>query len=68
MPHKYNRGAYCTDIKFFSDFPLTITSLNRDIKVFNPALKDGFFIHPYSADDFSACYKNSYGTHSSVVG
>jgi hypothetical protein len=47
MTHKYHRGVCYTDIKLFCNLPFTIKSLNHDIKVFNPALKDDFFIHSF---------------------
>jgi hypothetical protein len=50
---KYQKGAYYTGIKLFNNLPPTIKSLNYDIKVFKPALKDYFFTHSfYSVEDF----------------
>jgi hypothetical protein len=50
---KYQKGAYYTGIKLFNNLPPTIKSLNYDIKVFKPALKDYLFTHSfYSVDDF----------------
>jgi hypothetical protein len=36
----YQKGAYCAGMKLFIIFPSSIKSLNHDIKVFKPALKD----------------------------
>jgi hypothetical protein len=50
---KYQKGAYYTGIKLFNNLPLTIKSLNYDIKVFKPALKDYLCTHSfYSVNDF----------------
>jgi hypothetical protein len=50
---KYQKGAYNTRIKLFNNIPPTIKSLNYDIKLFKPALKDYPFTHFfYSVDDF----------------
>jgi hypothetical protein len=56
---KYQKGAYYTGIKLFNNLPPTIKSLNHDIKVFKPALKDYLLTHSfYSVDDFT-CVENS---------
>jgi hypothetical protein len=50
------KGAYYTGIKLFNILPPTIKSLNYDIKVLKPALKDYLFTHAiYSVDDFYLC-------------
>jgi hypothetical protein len=50
---KYQKGVYYTGIKLFNNLPPAIKSLNYDIKVFKPALKDYLFTHSfYSVDDF----------------
>jgi hypothetical protein len=52
---KYQKGVYYTGIKLFSYLLPTIKSLNHDIKVFKPALKDYFLTHSfYSVDDFTS--------------
>jgi hypothetical protein len=51
---KYQKGVYYTDIKLFDNLPPTIKSLNRDIKVFKPALKDYLLTHSYSVDDLTS--------------
>jgi hypothetical protein len=51
---KYQKGVYYTGIKLFNNLPPTIKSLNHDIKVFKPALKDYRLTHSYSADDFTS--------------
>jgi hypothetical protein len=51
---KYQKGGYYIGIKLFNNLPPTIKSLNHDIKVFKPALKDYLLTHSfYSADDFT---------------
>jgi hypothetical protein len=52
---KYQNGVYYTGIKLFSNLPPTIKSLNHDIKVFKPALKDYLLTHSFfSVDDFTS--------------
>jgi hypothetical protein len=52
---KYQKGVYYTGTKLFNNLPPTIKSLNHDIKVFKPALKDYLLTHSfYSADDFTS--------------
>jgi hypothetical protein len=60
MPHanltKYQKGVYYMSIKLFNHLPPKIKSLNYDIKVFKPALKDYPLSHYfYSVDDFCLC-------------
>jgi hypothetical protein len=56
---KYKKGVYNTGIKSFNNLPPTIKSLNHNIKVFKPALKDYHLTHSfYSVDDF-ICVENS---------
>jgi hypothetical protein len=48
---KYQKGG----IKLFNNLPPIIKSLNHDIKVFKPALKDYLLTHSfYSVDDFTS--------------
>jgi hypothetical protein len=48
-------NTYYTGIKLFSNLPPTIKSLNHDIKIFKPALKDHLLTHSfYSVDDFTS--------------
>jgi hypothetical protein len=50
---KYEKGAYYTGNKLFNNLPPTIESLNYDIKVLKPALKDYLFTRSfYSVDNF----------------
>jgi hypothetical protein len=50
---KYPKGVYYTAIKLFNNLPPTIKSLNYDMKVFKPALKDDLLTHSFcSVDDF----------------
>jgi hypothetical protein len=52
---KYQKGVYYTGIKLFNNLPPKIKSLNHDIKVFKPALKDYLLTHSfYSTDDFTS--------------
>jgi hypothetical protein len=52
---KYKKIVYHTGIKLFNNLPPTIKSLNHDIKVFKPALKDYLLTHFfYSIDDFTS--------------
>jgi hypothetical protein len=52
---KYQKGVYYTGIKLFNNLPPTIKSLNHDIKVLKPALKDYLLTHSsYSVDDFTS--------------
>jgi hypothetical protein len=52
----YQKGVYHTGIKLFNHLPPTIKSLNYDIKVFKPALKDYLLSHSfYSVDNFCLC-------------
>jgi hypothetical protein len=48
------KGEYYIGIKLFNNLPPTIKSLNHDIKVFKPALKDYLLTHSYSKDDFNS--------------
>jgi hypothetical protein len=52
----YQKGAYYAGIKLFSTLPDSIKSLNHDIRVFQPALKDHlFFSHCiYSVQEFTS--------------
>jgi hypothetical protein len=59
---RYHKRMYCTGIKLFSNLPSTSTSLNYDIKVFKPELKDFLVSHPlYSVEEFTvienSCHK-----------
>jgi hypothetical protein len=50
---KYQKVAYYTCIKLCNNLPPIIKSLNYDIKVFKPALKDYLFTRSfYSVDGF----------------
>jgi hypothetical protein len=51
---KYKKGVYYTGIELLKNLPPTIKSLNHDIKVFKPALKDYLLTHSYSVDDFTS--------------
>jgi hypothetical protein len=52
---KYQKGVYYTGIKLFNNLPPTITSLNHDMKVIEPALKDYLLTHSfYPMDDFTS--------------
>jgi hypothetical protein len=50
----YQKGAYYAVIKLFSTLPGGIKSLNHDIKVFKPALKDYPLSHSYSIEEFTS--------------
>jgi hypothetical protein len=50
---KYQKGVHYTGIKLFNNLPRTIKSLNHDIRVFKPALKN-YLIHSYSVDNFTS--------------
>jgi hypothetical protein len=50
---KYQKEVYYTGIKLFNHLPPEIKSLNYDIKVFKPALKDYLLSHSYSVEDFA---------------
>lgn len=52
---KYQKGVYYTGIKLFNHLPPKIKSINYDIKIFRPALKDYLLSHSYSVDDFCLC-------------
>jgi hypothetical protein len=49
----YQKGAYCAGIKLFSTLPDNIKSLNHDIKLFKPALKD-YLSHSYCVEEFTS--------------
>jgi hypothetical protein len=52
---KYQKGVNYTGIKLFNNLPPTIKSLNHDIKVFKPALKDYLLTYSfYSVRDFTS--------------
>ena len=54
---KYQKGVYYMGIKLFNHLPPKIKSLNYDIKVFKPALKDYLLFHSfYSVDNFCLCW------------
>jgi hypothetical protein len=42
----YQKGAYFAGIKLFNTLPDSVKSLNRDVKVFKPALKYIFYLTP----------------------
>jgi hypothetical protein len=49
------KEVYYIGIKLFNNLPPTIKSLNHDIKVLKPALKDYILTHSfYSVDDFTS--------------
>jgi hypothetical protein len=49
----YQEGAYYAGIKLFSTLPASIKSLNHDMKVFEPAMKDYLLSHSfYSVEEF----------------
>jgi hypothetical protein len=50
----YQKGAYYAGIKLFNNLPDSIKSLNHDIKVFKPALKDYLLSHSYSVEEFTS--------------
>jgi hypothetical protein len=50
----YQKGAYYAGIKLFNTFPASIKSLNHNIKVFKPALKDYLLSHSYSGEEFTS--------------
>jgi hypothetical protein len=51
----YQKDAYCVGIKLFSTLPDSIKSLNHDIKVFKPALKDYLLSHSFcSIEEFTS--------------
>jgi hypothetical protein len=56
---KYKKGAYYTGIKLFNNLPPTFKSLNYDIKVFNPAMKDYLFTHSFYSVDVFISAENS---------
>jgi hypothetical protein len=57
---KYQNGVYYIGIKLFNNLPPTIKSLNHDIKVFKPALKDYLLTHSFHyIDDFTSVEENS---------
>jgi hypothetical protein len=52
---KYHGGVYYTGIKLFNNLPPTIKSLDHDIKVFKPALRDYLLTHSlYFVNDFTS--------------
>jgi hypothetical protein len=51
----YQKGAYYAGIELFSSLPDSIKSLNHDIKLFNPALKDYLLSHSFfSMEEFTS--------------
>jgi hypothetical protein len=50
----HQKGAYYAGIKLFNTLPDSIISLNHDIKVFKPALKDYLLSHSYSIEEFTS--------------
>jgi hypothetical protein len=44
---KYQKGVYYSGIKLFSKLPPYIKSLNHDIKIFKPALKEYLLSHSF---------------------
>jgi hypothetical protein len=47
---KYKKDVYCSGIKLFNNLTPTIKSLNHDIKIFKPALKEYLLPHSYSIE------------------
>jgi hypothetical protein len=51
MPHANltinHKGAYYAGIKLLSTLPYNIKSLNHDVKVFKPVLKDYLLSHSF---------------------
>jgi hypothetical protein len=47
----YQKGAYYVGITLFSTLPDSIKSLNHDIKVLKPALKDYLLSHSFSVGE-----------------
>jgi hypothetical protein len=51
----YQKGAYYGGIKLFNTLPDSIKSLNHDIRVFKPALKDYILSHSfYSVEELTS--------------
>jgi hypothetical protein len=50
---KYLIGIHCSGIKLLSKLPSNNRSLNRDIKLFKPALKEFLLSHSYSVEEFT---------------
>jgi hypothetical protein len=51
----YQKGACYAGIKLFNTLPDSIKSLNHDIKLFKPALKDYLLSHSsYSVEEFTS--------------
>jgi hypothetical protein len=48
------KGAYYTEMKLFNSFPDSIKSLNHDVKLFKPVLRDYLLSHSfYSVEEFT---------------
>jgi hypothetical protein len=57
--NKYQKEVYYSGIKLFNNLPPYIKSLNHNIKIFKPALKEYFLSHSfYSVEEFTLT-KNS---------
>jgi hypothetical protein len=51
----YPKAVYCAGIKLFNTLPSSIKSLNNDMKVFKPALKENPLSHSsYSVEEFTS--------------
>jgi hypothetical protein len=57
---KYQKGVYCPGIKLFSNLPPNFRSVNHDIKMFKPALKEYFLSHVFCSVEEFTLIKNSY--------
>jgi hypothetical protein len=55
---KYKQLVYCSRIKLFSNLLANIKSLNHNIKMFKPALKEYLLFHSYTIEEFTQT-KNS---------
>jgi hypothetical protein len=52
---KYQKGVYYSGVKLFSKLPHYIKSLNNDLKIFKPALKEYLLSHSfYSLEEFTS--------------
>jgi hypothetical protein len=56
---KYQKGVYYSGIKLFSNLPLTIKSLNHNIKKFKPALKEYLLSHSFYSIEECTLTKNA---------
>lgn len=52
----YQKGACYTEMILFNTLPTGIKSLNNDVRVFKPALKDGILFHSCCLETFSSIH------------